>query len=148
MIAFVSARRCLRTSSGSRHRVSSRTSTIFEVQLFQRGTTAVVIKEIVGLMISQSLIPNALKTKSCPLVALLTATAYLAPTSSANFFSNSATLGPLPHHPLSIDSLREFNSSSPPTGRRTGSIVSRIFISFLFILFQPGDASAIITSTD
>ena len=50
------------------------------------------------------------------------------PTKSANFFSNSETLFPLPHHPLSMTSLRALTSSGPPLGPNTGNIFSLIFI--------------------
>ena len=83
---------------------------------------------MVGFIISQSLIPNAFKIRSCPEVLLLTASAYFAPTILANSFSNSDTFGPLPHQPLLIDSAIDSISSSPPTGRRTGKTESRIFI--------------------
>ena len=88
IIALVFGFKFFLTSTGSIHIVYGSTSTIFDVQLFHKGTTAVVMNEIVGLMISQSLIPSAFKTKSCPWVALDTATAYFAPTISANSFSN------------------------------------------------------------
>ena len=64
MIALVFGFKFLLTSFGSIHIVYGSTSTILVVQLFHRGTTAVVINEIVGFIISQSLISSALRTKS------------------------------------------------------------------------------------
>ena len=123
------------TSSGSIFKSSSLMSTILVVQSFHSGMVAVAINDIVGLITSIPFNPLAFITKSCPCEADVTATAYLAPTISANFCSNSATFGPFPHQPLSITSLSACTSSSPPSGLSTGNIVSLISIVFLLKYF-------------
>src|SRR5271165_4224620 len=71
---------------------------------------------------SPALTPEAISARCRAVVHEDTATAHVAPTYSANRFSNSATLGPWLTQPLRRAARTAFSSSAPIEGRATGML--------------------------